>query len=214
MGIDEILLCLEIEVFCVVRAVISPDAVSSVRQEALEATMVKDLSQIYARHRSARRILKLVSSFLPFVTARQILSPAEELFGEHLRISSTNTIVTQPGNERGGCHADWPYNQEKAVHIQSPLSRFFCPVYGFVDAFGFHRGERRDLYSPRELPNLEQPYRPNEYRSFQDLYYCDVGGGPAGSVLLFDSKFWHPTATDQSASLSVEYGCSLRAMVA
>ena len=63
-------------------------------------------------------------SFLPYLTDQRVLDVAEKWFGPHVRISFTNALVNSPGNERGGWHADWLYNQEKAGHIPAPYPGF------------------------------------------------------------------------------------------
>lgn len=203
MKIDEILLRLKIDGWCMVEKVIPKVKVDAVRGEAEAATLAKGVSRTYEGLHSARGVLGDVPSFLPYLSDERVLGVAERWFGPHVRISFTNTLVNSPGNERGGWHADWPYNQEKGGHIPAPYADFpvqLSTLWMLTDftaengATWIVSGSHRTSDNPTgELPvERFQPY-PTQRQAT----------GEAGSVLLFDSRLWHSSASNRSDRLRV-----------
>ena len=198
MTIDEILLHLDIDGWYVVEGVIPEDEVDVIRESVEAATVSKGQSRTYTGVVSARGILESILPFMHYVNDERILGVAETWFGPHVRSSFTNSIINMPGNERGGWHADWPFNQEKAGCIPAPypdtvmqlstlwmLSPFSDETGGTLIVPGSHRTTN----NPTGAMGVDrfQPYRTE----------MQVTGSP-GSVLLFDSRLWHSTAANHS----------------
>ena len=196
MTIDEILLRLDIDGWCVVEGVIPEDKVDAIRESVEEATISKGKSQTYTGVVSARGILGSILPFMHYLNDNRILGVAERWFGPHVRISFTNSIINMPENERGGWHADWPFNQEKPGCIPAPypdavmqlsalwmLSPFSADTGGTLLVPGSHRATNNptgDIGVDRFTPY------PTEMQAT----------GSAGSVLLLDSRVWHSTAVN------------------
>ncbi len=177
-------------------------------------------------------------SFAEFLADDRLLALVGRLLGEHVRISFTSAIINQPRNERGDWHADWPFNQRNAGHVPAPypdtvmhltmlwmLSHFEAENGGTLVLPGSHRCSTNP--TAREFALAEQaagaqsladespanasigragslPPRPDA--QFETEIHAT---GPAGSVLLFDSRLWHATApnhTDEPrVALAVRY---------
>ena len=148
--------------------------------------------------------------FARYLADPRVLGIAEAFFGPHVRISSAGGIVTNPGNDRGYWHADWPYNQTNSARIQAPypdvvmhfstiwmLTPFNAENGGTLLVPGSHRSSNNpsaDMGVDRDAPY------PTEVSA--------IGG--AGSVLIYDSRLWHAVAPNRSSeprvAISVRYG--------
>ena len=203
MNIDEILQRLEIDGWCVVEGVIPEDKVGTVRVEAEAATTAKGVSKTYQGLHSARGILTAIPSFLPYLADEHVLGVAERWFGPHVRISFTNTLVTAPGNERGGLHADWPYNQEKAAHIPAPYSDFPVQLSTLWMLSDFTVDNGATWIVPGSHRTVDNPTGALPVDRFTPYPTEMPATGSAGSVLIFDSRLWHATATNHGDGLRV-----------
>lgn len=209
MDIENLLLRLRIDGWCAVEEVIPKGDVERVRRSVLETV---------PRHRNPQApkgigfvagLINYDQSFAPYLADPRLLGIAERLFGEHVRVSMTSAIVNYPGNERGGLHADWPFNQNNAGHVPAPypdapmhlttiwmLSAFTPENGGTLVVPGSHRTGDNPTGDPRI--DAKAPY-PTELQVT----------GPAGSVMVFDSRLWHATAPNRSAeprvALAIRY---------
>ena len=91
-------------------------------------------------------------------------------------------------------HADWPFNQGNAGHVKAPYADFpmHITTLWMISAFSAENGgtlivpgSHRESNNPTGDIGVDQtaPY-PGEINA------C----GPAGSVLILDSRMWHSTA--------------------
>ena len=71
--------------------------------------------------RSMRQVINATQCFAPFLASSEILAVVTAFWGPWERISCTDCVINQPGNERGYWHADWPYNQTNASHVPAPF---------------------------------------------------------------------------------------------
>ena len=195
--------------WCVLKNIIPEPEVHTVRDSVL---------QTVAQHRrdSAADSIGFVpgliahnQSFAPYLADARLMSICETLLGHDIRISYTSAIVNEPGNARGKWHADWPFNQNNAGHIPTPypdavfhlatlwmLSPFTEQNGGTLIMPGSHRANYNptadcDIDPLSQLPGEMQPT------------------GPAGSVLILDSRMWHATASNHTeeprVALAVRY---------
>ena len=120
MQLERLLLHLKLDGWCVVEGVIPADRVEHVRQ-SVEAAV--------AKHRNPAApsgighlpgMINFDQSFAPFLADENFLALVGAMLGHHPRISFTTGTINYPGNERGGWHADWPFNQNNAGHIPAP----------------------------------------------------------------------------------------------
>ena len=208
----EILAHLKVEGYCVIEGVIPPARVGTVRQRlaaclrAARATTEKSTAAVRARgHRIGAAgvqalpgIINYDQSFAPYLTEARIIGAVEALFGPHYRIATNSAMANHPGNARGYWHADWPFNQTNAAHIPAPyggapiklsslwmLSEFSPHTGGTLVVPGSHRAPINP--SGGAAFDREAPH-PSELQI----------AGPAGSVMLFDSRLWHCVATNHS----------------
>ncbi|MCY4604189.1 MAG: hypothetical protein OXE49_08160 [Gemmatimonadetes bacterium] len=187
MQLERLLLHLKLDGWCVVEDVIPADQIEHVRQ-SVEAAV--------AEHRNPAApsgighlpgIINFDQSFAPFLADENLLALVGAMLGHHPRISFTTGTINYPGNERGGWHADWAFNQNNRGHIPRPdhvpghragrragrwafnqqqgghlpgaVSRRDGPLDHLVDAGPFYRRKRRHPPRPRQPPIPEQPHR-------------------------------------------------------
>lgn len=185
--------------WCVIEDVIPTDRVETVRQ-ATQATTEK--------HRNPNAppnighlsgLINYDQSLAPYLAHRNLLDLIEGVLGPHVRISFTTATINEPGNARGGWHADWPFNQRNAGAIKSPyadlpmhittiwmLSPFNADSGGTLVVSGSHRMTNNPTggFGPKEM----------------EAYPTEVNvKGKAGDVLVMDSRLWHATAPNMTA---------------
>lgn len=198
MTVDEIVLHLKLDGWCVLDGVIPSDKVDAIRDSVEATASIPENPNAPSGVGFTGGLLAHDQSFAPYLADRRILDTAETFFGPHVRISFTSAIINNPGNERGGWHSDWPFNQKNAAHIPAPypdaiihlttiwmLSSFSPETGGTLLVPGSHRPDN----NPTGDNGIDRnsPY-PTEMQAT----------GNAGSVLLFDSRMWHATATNMS----------------
>ena len=148
-------------------------------------------------------------SLAPYLADRKVLDPIEGLLGPLVKVSYTTAAINMPGNPRGTWHADWPFNQGNAGHVEAPYADFPMHVttLWMISAFSAENGgtlivpgSHRESNNPTGNIGVDQtaPY-PGEINAT----------GPAGSVLILDSRMWHSTAhngtNDPRVSVVVRY---------
>ncbi|OGG44233.1 MAG: hypothetical protein A3F84_09555 [Candidatus Handelsmanbacteria bacterium RIFCSPLOWO2_12_FULL_64_10] len=210
MDLENLLLRLRIDGWCVVEGVIPKGDVERVRRSVLETVGRRQNPQAPRQNIGfVAGLINFDQSFAPYLADPRLIGAAERLFGPHVRISMTSAIINYPGNERGGWHADWPYNQNNAGHIPAPypdapmhlttlwmLSEFMVENGGTLVVPGSHRTSDNPTGDIGLDPKA--PY-PSEIQAT----------GPEGSVMVFDSRLWHATAPNRSdeprVALAVRY---------
>ncbi|NKB67334.1 MAG: phytanoyl-CoA dioxygenase [Candidatus Latescibacteria bacterium] len=200
MNRDQLLRHLELDGWCVLEGLIPADQVEAVRQ-SVEATVAQQRNPAAPPAIGhVPGIINFDQSFAPFLANQNLLDLIGTLLGPHPRVSFTTGTINYPGNERGGWHADWPFNQHNAGHFPTPyadlpvhvttlwmLSPFSSENGGTLVVPGSHRAANNPTGGNGVDP--QAPY-PSEVNA------C----GPAGSVLVFDSRLWHATAPNRSAA--------------
>ena len=148
-------------------------------------------------------------SFATYLASEQLLRPIEELLGHHSRISFTSAIINEPGNDRGKWHADWPFNQRNAGHIPVPYPDAVMHITTLWMLSSFTTENGGTLIRPgshRQSTNPTAGDDAQAMRSFPDEINVT---GPAGGVLVMDSRLWHATAPNRTDSprvaLAVRY---------
>lgn len=206
---NKLLARLQLDGWCVVEDVIPADAVPAVRAGVAAAT---------ARHRNPTApqhighlsgLINHDQSVAPYLAEARLLALIEGVLGPQVRISFTTATINEPGNARGGWHADWPFNQRNAGCFPAPypdlcahittiwmLSDFRAETGGTLVISGSHRTSNNPTgdYGIGEL----EPY-PTEINAT----------GRAGSVLVMDSRLWHATApnltTEPRVAIVIRY---------
>ena len=135
-----------------------------------------------------------------FLVDERLIGVVRRVLGAYVRVSSDFGIVTSPGNERGGWHADWPYNQTMAAHVPQPydgrplhLSTLFM-----VTEFSAENGGT--LIVPGSHRRPDNPTGPNGFDPFSAHPDEQPVTGPAGSAFLYDARLWHAVAENRSGA--------------
>jgi len=194
--------------FCLIKQVVASDECERIRDR-----LIKVAQRCHAAEPAAQRVLFVPcvinedQSFAPYVADWRVLALAERLLGPDIRVSFTSALINEPGKLRTTWHADWPFNQNNACHVPAPypdrimhltalmmISPFTEENGGTLVVPGSHRASSNPTDKSLGIdPSL--PY-PTE---------CRVTG-PAGSVLLFDSRLWHCPPGNSSQAPRVALG--------
>ena len=137
-------------------------------------------------------------SFAKYLAHPDILGVSQALFGEHVRISFTSAIINNPDNSRGKWHSDWPFNQQMAGHIPAPYPDvvMHLTTIWMLSPFSIETGGTLIVPGSHKSPN--NPTGNNDVDPMAPYPTEMHATGDAGSVLLFDSRCWHATATNNS----------------
>ena len=214
MSIEEKLYQLKMNGYCVLERIIPDDKIDEIRESVVAAQAAHhekseaELAKTRSRgHRvgakgvaNMRGIINATQTFAPYLADERIMGLTETLFGPYVRISCTDCVINYPGNERGYWHSDWPYNQTNATHIPAPypdtimhlstiwmLTPFGPETGGTYIIPGSHRTDDNPSAAGIAGINPDAPY-PTETQV----------SGPAGSVLLYDSRLWHAVPPNRS----------------
>jgi hypothetical protein len=209
--LDDWLLQTRISGFCVVEDVIPDDRCAEIRARLME--VVQRERQSYANAPPnvgfVPSIINHEQSFAEYLADEKLMSLVGPLLGEHLRISFTSAIINEPGNDRGGWHADWPFNQNNAGHIPAPYPDVLMHIttLWMLSPFEVENGGTLVLPGSHRCPtNPTAENGPDPNSRFASETHA---AGSAGSVLVMDSRLWHATAPNQGnvprVALAVRY---------
>lgn len=195
---EDLLLRMKLDGWCVIEDVIPADKVAGIRASVLATTQKHRNPNAPENIGHLSGLINYDQSFAPYLAEEHLLGLAKALLGPQVRISFTTATINEPGNARGGWHADWPFNQRNAGHIPAPypdmvahlttlwmLSPFTSETGGTLVISGSHR----------------LPHNPTGDNGVDPLapYPTEVNAtGRAGSVLVMDSRLWHATASNTS----------------
>ncbi|MEM8639489.1 MAG: phytanoyl-CoA dioxygenase family protein [Cyanobacteria bacterium P01_G01_bin.54] len=157
----------------------------------------------------AEGVVEAIPQFAPYVANRRIMDVVEANFGPHVRVSSTSVIVTNPYNQRGYWHADWPFNQTIASHIPAPYSNSVIHISTIFMITDFSADNGGTLIVPRSHQLPKNPSGDNDI-DCKSSHPNEINvTGTAGSVFLYDSRLWHSVAPNYSkqprVAISVRY---------
>ena len=200
--------------YCVVSDIIPAAEVQQVRQEVVAAqrahqqAAAAELGRTRARgHRvgapgvdNLKQVINATQCFAPYLAEQRILGTANALFGDFVRISCTDCVITNPGSGRGYWHADWPYNATNSTHVKAPYPDAVMHLSSIWMLTGFSVANGGTFIVPGS-------HRHNDNPAGETLRDFDRDGphpqqiqvtGSAGSVLLYDSRLWHAVAPNVS----------------
>jgi ectoine hydroxylase-related dioxygenase (phytanoyl-CoA dioxygenase family) len=132
-----------------------------------------------------------------------------DVLGHDLRISFTSAIINEPNNKRGHWHADWPFNQNNAGHVPAPYpdATFHITTLWMLSPFTIKNGGT--LIVPGSHRSNNNPTGNNGIDSHAQILGEMNVTGPAGSVLVMDSRLWHATAPNTTpeprVALAIRY---------
>ena len=200
MDPDQLLQHLHLDGWCVLEGIIPAGQIETVRR-SVEATV--------AAHRNPAApaaighlpgIVNFDQSFAPFLGDDSLLKLVGALLGPHLRVSFTTGTINYPGNERGGWHADWPFNQSNAGHFPTPYADFPAHVTTLWMLSPFTAENGGTLLVPGSHRSANNPTGGNGVDPLAPYPTQINACGPPGSVLVLDSRLWHATAPNRSSA--------------
>ncbi len=172
---------------------------------ALEATRESVRADILANTRTpppaagVSNIFRFNQSLLRYLSEPRVQAVVHAALGGDFRVSFATGYVTGSGRDRDIWHADWPYNQRNATHIDPP----FPDVVLHLTTFWLLTDFRADNGATYIVPGSHK--RPDHPRPGNDLgdWMAPQPGesrllGKAGSVAICDSRIWHAVAPNTS----------------
>ena len=187
---------MQLDGWCILENIIPQEALEEIRNQVTVSTNLHRNPNAHQNVAHVSGVLKYNQSLAPYLTDSRLFNLVESLLGKNFRISFTSATINEPGNARGGWHADWPFNQRNAGHVPAPypdtvmhlttiwmLSSFSGENGGTLIVPGSHRASNNPTGDIGVAPN--EPY-PTELNVT----------GEAGSVLVMDSRLWHATAAN------------------
>ena len=214
VSVSETVAAIKTDGYSIVEGVIPADLVDNVRSEIVAAQQAHheeaeiELAKTRSRgHRisnpgvaNLRQVINATQCFAPYLADDRVLGAAEWFFGDFVRISSTDCVINHPGNERGYWHADWPYNATNSTHVKAPYPDVMMHLSSIwmLTPFGSDNGGTFVLQGSHRFDN--NPATGAVEGFDQDAPHPDQrqAEGPAGSVLLYDSRLWHAVAPNRS----------------
>jgi ectoine hydroxylase-related dioxygenase (phytanoyl-CoA dioxygenase family) len=198
--------------YCVVRDVIPQDSCAEIRRR-IQAAVDEERSRYAGAPTNVGFVPSVINhdqSFAEYLAHPEIMSLVRSMLGAPVRISFTSAIINEPGNSRGDWHADWPFNQNNAGHVPAPYpdAVFHLTTLWMLSPFENQNGGT--LIVPG---SHRRPTNPTDRNSGIDPK-SNVAGetqatGPAGSVLVMDSRLWHATAPNETGqprvALAIRY---------
>lgn len=196
--------------FCLVENVVPEERCAEIRERLLAVIDRQRAPTAPERVGFVPSVINYDQSFAPYLADPRLMKISKSLLGENLRISFTSVIANEPGNARGGWHADWPFNQNNAGHIPAPYpdAIFHLTTLWMISPFSQQNGGT--LVIPGSHRQSSNPTHSDHEVGIGQVVPSEINvTGRAGSVLLFDSRLWHSTSpnhTDQPrVALAVRY---------
>ena len=197
MNLQQCLLRLRMDGFCVLENVVPELALPFVRESVARAT--EQHGREDARARGIGHVpgfMRYDQSLASYLADATLLELVEALLGPAARVSFASATINYPGNERGSWHADWPFNQNNAGRIEAPYpdALMHLTTLWMLSPFTLQNGGTLVVPGSHRIANnptgdmgidAQAPY-PTEVHAT----------GPAGSVLVLDSRIWHATAAN------------------
>ena len=195
--LEDLLEHMSIDGWCVIDGVIPPGEVEAVRSSVVDSVRKHNIESERQNLLKVSGLINFNQSFAPYLAEPRLLGLCKALLGEDVRVSFTTSTVLFPGNDRGGWHADWPFNQQNAGHIPAPypdavahlttiwMLSAFKEDSGTYVVSGSHK-ENNNPTGGNGVP-ADQPH-PTESRAT----------GEPGAVLVMDSRIWHAIGANRS----------------
>jgi len=216
--------------YCVVPNIIPTSECSELRSRIIQA-----VDQYHAKYETGRdaanngigfvpSLINHEQSYVKYLLSEPLNALMRHFLGEHLRVSFTSAIINYPLNPSGDWHADWPFNQRNAGRIRAPYSDLLMHMttLWMLSPFDSQNGATRIVPGSHRCPTnptiWDAPFVSPKFETWngkpiphpQEPIQDEVQvNGKQGSVLVMDSRLWHATASNQSASprvaLAVRY---------
>ena len=198
MSMQKSLFHLRTDGWCVVPDVVPAADVDTIRRSVDDTVAENRNPNAPAGIGHLSSIIVHNQTFAQYLAAPAIMELVSAMLGEHVRVSFTTGTINYPGNERGGWHADWPFNQRNAGRIPAPYpdATFHLTSLWMFSPFTEENGGT--LVVPGSHRTSNNPTGNNGIDPAAP-YPTEVNAtGTAGSVLLFDSRLWHASSPNRS----------------
>jgi len=225
MDIIEIVSHIEQYGYCVVKNIIPDNQIDSIRDQVIQAQLAhheqseRDLEKTRFRgHRIGvigvgllKQVLNVTQCFASYLIDPRVYGVAESIFGDFVRISCTDCVITHPGNDRGYWHADWPYNATNTTHVKAPYPDTMMHLASIWMLTSFTQENGATFILPQSHQSNNNPAAGGIDGIDPDAPHPgeQQATGSAGSVLLYDSRLWHAVAPncseDSRVALIVRY---------
>lgn len=213
--IDKYVLQLKEVGWCVVEGVIPENEVDAIRQHVetahLEATAEYEASggslgrQTDKDGGPGKNVIAFIQPLASYLAEERVLGVIGTVLDPHVRIAQTE-FKTRPPNDHNkmyrSYHSDWPHDlldRDRAGAVRQPFPDITMGLttIWLLSPFGPERGgtwvvpgSHRDPRNPRGPDDGIDEFKPipGEMQI----------SGPAGSVLIIDSRIWHSNAANPS----------------
>ena len=209
--LDRLLSQMQISGCCILENVIPLDRCAAIRESVRETVcrQRQNYSNAPENVGFTPSIINHDQSFAEYLADETLLTLIGRLLGPHIRISFTSAIINEPRNNRGGWHADWPFNQNNAGHVPAPYPDALMHITTLWMLSPFEAENGGTLVLPGSHRSPTNPTAPDGPDP-KEAYVGEINAaGSAGSVLVMDSRLWHATAPNQTGesrvALAVRY---------
>ncbi|HEX3683203.1 MAG TPA: phytanoyl-CoA dioxygenase family protein [Bryobacteraceae bacterium] len=214
---------LKTEGWYVMESLLVADSLGRVRDAVLEQEALQSLEWASVREQwhaagyvvpdlrtgRAQRVIEKIPEHCAFLADPRMLEVVEGVFGPPVRVSSVGGIVTRSGNRRGHWHADWPFNQKLASYVPAPYEDAILHLSAIIMLTDFSSENGATLIVPGTHRRSSNPTGDIGVDPLAPYPNERSATGPAGSVLVYDSRLWHaaaPNTTDTPrVALTVRY---------
>ena len=198
MTLEQTLLHLRIDGYCVIEGIIPPGEVDAVRE-----SMVNTLVSITDKNATSESMdkgsfLNFNQSIAPYLADRRIMDVAEAIFGPHVRARGHSIVVRHPTPDRearrAGLHAEYPFYGGLEAHVHPPFPDAVMGLQSiwFLTPFTPDNGATYVVPGSHRLDT--NPHMSDIGVDFGETYPTEMQAlGDAGSVLVWDNRLWHTT---------------------
>ncbi len=177
--------------FTVLEEVIPPAHVGAVCNSVTEAAIGRDIANVPVGRGAVSGLINHTQTFAPYLVENRLLGLTRALLGEHVRVSYTSTIVALPGANQLKWHADWPFNQHNAGHLEPPYPDTVMHLTSIWMLTDFTPQNGATLIVPGSHREPNNPTGGYGIGEFDDHPEAIQMTGRAGTVMVMDSRMWH-----------------------
>lgn len=243
---------LKTEGWCQIEDVIPLDRIGALREEVLSGHQqaIKDYTewggswgfQTGPNGERGTCLVHYVPSLAAYFADKRVLGVAQAMLDPHVRIAQTEFKIRPPNDsnlDRRGFHTDFPHDltdREQAGRVRMPFPNLTMGLTALWILSPYTPESGGTWIVPRSHLDLQNPRSHLDPRNPPDLYDNvpadqSIPGeiqlsGPAGSVVMIDSRIWHSAAANPSPEprvtvlnryaawwLSLEFGGRNRAII-
>ncbi len=184
--------------YCILEEVIPSDRVGGVCADVLGVDPAHNRADAPSNRGAVSGLINHTQSFAPYLADPRLRPLTRALLGEHVRVSFTSTIISLPGARRLKWHGDWPFNQDNAGHIPAPYPDMVAHLTSIWMLTDFTEDNGATLIVPGSHRQSNNPTGRNGLDPLAPHPDETPVTGPAGTVMVMDSRLWHATPSNDS----------------